>query len=95
MRVFITGAAGFIGRALRERYTAEGHEVSGCDMVADRETGIVAGDVGQPGEWQQALAGADLVIHTTASGKPMCGGRPTSSTPSSAPGPAGSSTSPR
>jgi nucleoside-diphosphate-sugar epimerase len=29
MRVFITGASGFIGRALGERYTADGHEVRG------------------------------------------------------------------
>ena len=35
MRVFITGASGFIGRALFERYTADGHEVRGCDLVAD------------------------------------------------------------
>ena len=35
MRVFITGASGFIGRALSERYAADGHEVPGCDLVAD------------------------------------------------------------
>ena len=30
MRVFITGASGFIGRALCERYAADGHEVLGA-----------------------------------------------------------------
>ena len=57
-RVFITGAAGFIGQALAERYRAQGAEVVGVD-VAD-------GDISQPGAWQERAAGADLVIHTAA-----------------------------
>jgi nucleoside-diphosphate-sugar epimerase len=40
MRVFITGASGFIGRALHERYAAGDHEVSGCDLIADPQRGI-------------------------------------------------------
>jgi nucleoside-diphosphate-sugar epimerase len=66
MRVFITGAAGFIGRALYDRYTADGHEVVGCDLAADPARGIVAGDVADPGAWQQHMAGCELVIHTAA-----------------------------
>lgn len=66
MRVFITGALGFIGRALYDRYRAEGHEVRGCDLYADPERDIVAGDVGIPGPWQDHLAGCELVIHTAA-----------------------------
>ena len=66
MRVFITGASGFIGRALHERYAAEGHEVLGCDLVADPRRGVVAGDVGQAGAWQDHAAGCDLVLHTAA-----------------------------
>jgi nucleoside-diphosphate-sugar epimerase len=31
MRVFIAGASGFIGRALHERYAADGHEVRGAE----------------------------------------------------------------
>ena len=65
MRVFITGASGFIGRALRERYAARGHEVAGATSSPTR-SGVVAGDVGEPGPWQEALAGSDLVIHTAA-----------------------------
>jgi nucleoside-diphosphate-sugar epimerase len=67
MRVFITGASGFIGRALCDRYAADGHEVSGCDLVADPARGVVAGDVAQPGPWQEHAGGAELVIHTAAS----------------------------
>jgi len=66
MRVFITGASGFIGRALHERYAADGHEVIGCDFVADAPRGVVAGDVAVPGSWQEHAAGCDLVLHTAA-----------------------------
>ncbi len=66
MRVFVTGASGFIGRALCERYLADGHEVVGCDLVADPARGVVAGDVAEPGSWQERMAGCELVIHTAA-----------------------------
>src|ERR1700704_624111 len=66
MRVFITGASGFIGRALYERYVADGHEVVGCDLVADPGRGVVAGDVAEAGAWQDHAAGCELVIHTAA-----------------------------
>jgi nucleoside-diphosphate-sugar epimerase len=66
MRVFITGASGFIGRALCERYAADGHEVRGCDLVADPGRDVVAGDVAEPGPWQEWAAGSELVIHTAA-----------------------------
>ncbi len=66
VRVFITGASGFIGRALAERYREAGHEVRGVDLVADPGRGIVAGDVGVPGPWQDHASGCELVIHTAA-----------------------------
>jgi nucleoside-diphosphate-sugar epimerase len=66
MRVFITGASGFIGRALRERYEADGHEVRGMDLAPDPEHDVVAGDVAQQGPWQEHAAGCDLLIHTAA-----------------------------
>lgn len=66
MRVFITGASGFIGRALYDRYAADGHVVGGCDLVADPGRGVVAGDVAQPGAWQDHASGCELFIHTAA-----------------------------
>jgi nucleoside-diphosphate-sugar epimerase len=66
MRVFITGASGFIGRALYDRYAGDGHDVSGCDLEADPARAVVAGDVAQPGEWQQHASGCELFIHTAA-----------------------------
>jgi nucleoside-diphosphate-sugar epimerase len=64
--VFITGAAGFIGSALAERFRALGSEVTGVDLLADATAGVLAGDISQAGEWQEAMAGCDLVVHTAA-----------------------------
>lgn len=66
MRIFITGAQGFIGRTLTDRYRADGHEVVGVDLAADPDGGVVAGDVSEPGPWQDHAAGAEVVIHTAA-----------------------------
>jgi nucleoside-diphosphate-sugar epimerase len=65
-RVFITGALGFIGRRLADRCRASGAEVAGMDVRADPARGVVAGDLAEPGPWQEAAAGAELVIHTAA-----------------------------
>ncbi|MFI7546777.1 NAD-dependent epimerase/dehydratase family protein [Actinoplanes sp. NPDC049599] len=66
MRVTITGAHGFIGRALAGRLRELGHTVGGVDLHADPAAGVVAGDIGRDGAWQDHVAGADLVIHTAA-----------------------------
>ena len=65
-KVFITGALGFVGRALAERYRALGAETCGLDVRADSALNIVAGDVSKPEDWESALNGCDLVIHTAA-----------------------------
>jgi nucleoside-diphosphate-sugar epimerase len=66
LHVCVTGARGFIGRAVAERFSAAGDEVTGIDLAADPSRGIVAGDVAKAGDWQAAVAGADVVIHTAA-----------------------------
>ena len=65
-RVCITGALGFVGRRLADRYRAAGASVAGVDVRADPALGCVVGDITLPGDWQQAFAGADLVVHTAA-----------------------------
>lgn len=65
-RVFVTGALGFIGRALADHYASRGAEIRGVDVRADLGRGVVAGDVAEPGDWQRHAAGCDLVIHTAA-----------------------------
>ncbi|MFN8024582.1 MAG: NAD(P)-dependent oxidoreductase [Acidimicrobiales bacterium] len=66
MKVFITGASGFIGRRLVEQLRARGDEVCGVDLHADASNDVVAGDITTPGAWQDHAAGCDLVIHTAA-----------------------------
>jgi nucleoside-diphosphate-sugar epimerase len=65
-KVFITGASGFIGKALAKRCRELGAEVSGLDFKADAEWGVIAGDLTHPQQWKHALQGVDLVIHTAA-----------------------------
>jgi nucleoside-diphosphate-sugar epimerase len=64
--IFLTGALGFIGRAIADRYAAEGWEVRGVDLTADPERGVVAGDVTRPGDWQDHAAGCEVVVHLAA-----------------------------
>ena len=65
-RVFITGALGFIGQRLADHYREHGADVRGMDVSADPARDVVAGDVSEPGTWQEHAAGCDLVIHTAA-----------------------------
>ncbi len=65
-RVFVTGANGFLGRALVARCSERGDRVSGVDVSADAQRDVVAGDITDPLAWQGHLEGADLVIHTAA-----------------------------
>ncbi len=65
-RVFVTGALGFVGRALLARYREFGVGVRGTDLHADPAWDVVAGDIGAPGPWQDHAQGCDLVIHTAA-----------------------------
>jgi nucleoside-diphosphate-sugar epimerase len=65
-RVFVTGALGLIGGRIASRYREAGSEVSGVDVRAKPELGVVAGDLTAAGPWAEAAEGADLVIHTAA-----------------------------
>lgn len=74
MKVFVTGAAGFLGSAVVKTTAAAGHRVAALHRPTSRlayagETdGIeaVAGDLRQPGAWREALADCDAVIHCAA-----------------------------
>lgn len=65
-KVLITGASGFIGRALSDALGAAGTEVVGVDRVPDADRGVVAGDVTEPGSWAGTLTGVDAVVHAAA-----------------------------
>ncbi|TIC88865.1 NAD-dependent epimerase/dehydratase family protein [Nocardioides sp. GY 10113] len=64
--VFITGAGGFIGRTLAARLRELGATVTGVDLVADPENGIVQGTTTDPSTWAHALEGVEAVVHTAA-----------------------------
>lgn len=60
----VTGASGFLGRALVARLRADGWDVVGIDRVAS--DGVLAADIRAPGPWQQRLVRCDVVVHTAA-----------------------------
>jgi 2-alkyl-3-oxoalkanoate reductase len=64
----VTGAAGFIGRAVVRRLVERGDEVVTIDRVGLDDPGIthVRGDITARGAWQDALADVDVVVHTAA-----------------------------
>lgn len=64
-RAFITGAEGFIGRAIAERLRSDGVEVTGVD-VKPVHPDTIAGNIAEDGTWLEAIDGCDLVIHTAA-----------------------------
>jgi nucleoside-diphosphate-sugar epimerase len=65
-RVFISGASGFVGRSLADRYRQLGSEVRGVDKVADPKQGVIAGNTAQSGDWQKHAQACDLFIHAAA-----------------------------
>jgi nucleoside-diphosphate-sugar epimerase len=71
MRIFVTGASGFIGHALCTQLLPHGHEVSALVRRAGSEppgTRAVAGDLTDPHSLSEAIAAArpECVIHLAA-----------------------------
>jgi len=72
MRVLVTGATGFVGRALSPALLQAEHEVSVAvrnPTAADIPDGITVhaiSDIGPDTDWTEALSGADAVIHLAA-----------------------------
>jgi UDP-glucose 4-epimerase len=75
MRVLVTGAAGFSGRAIARWLLAEGHEV-----VAHHRAAPLPDDLAEGETWQADLAGEDplpqrldAIVHTAATSPPTGG----------------------
>jgi UDP-glucose 4-epimerase len=78
MRIFVTGAAGFIGSNLVDRLLEAGHTVVGFDNFSTGFTSfleraersenfrLLRGDLLQPQGLPAAVAGADIVFHLSA-----------------------------
>lgn len=73
MRIFLTGASGYVGRALARRLVAEGHEVRALVRPTSRveplvEAGVATfpGDITVRASMREGMSGADWVIHAAA-----------------------------
>lgn len=71
MKIFLTGANGFVGRHLTRHLIAAGHEVvavvrpgAQCEFPAALR--LVRGNLEGPGDWQEVLGSCDAVIHLAA-----------------------------
>ena len=70
LRVRVTGANGFVGRALCVEASVRGFVVRGmtrsaCHLPGDTES-LVVGSLDERTDWRAALTGADIVIHLAA-----------------------------
>ena len=68
MRVFLTGATGFIGRYLVRALLDRGDHCTvvsrtGHNPWADSRVTIIHADPARPGEWQRAVAGTDALVN--------------------------------
>jgi len=82
MRIFITGATGFIGRSVARAALDAGHEVTGLvrsttsssaqDMAA-LGVALLAGDLGDPQSFVGSAAEHDAVVHTASTNDASAG----------------------
>lgn len=62
--VLVTGANGFLGRALVARLRQSGRSVRlAVREIEDGGEGVAVGDLGPDTDWSAALAGVDCVVH--------------------------------
>ena len=67
MQVLVTGAAGFVGRALCQHLEQHGFVVRrAVHRAVAGLVGAWAGEIGPYTEWEPALSGIDLVVHLAA-----------------------------
>ncbi|MDW5265187.1 MULTISPECIES: hopanoid-associated sugar epimerase [Acidobacteriaceae] len=73
MRVFITGATGFVGGHVARAYASEGaslrlltRQTSRLDSLAGIDAETVVGDLREPEKLRSALVGCDALVHVAA-----------------------------
>lgn len=70
MRIFLTGASGYIGSAVLDAFVRSGHEVTGLVRnpekaadVASRGSTPLRGDLNDPASYRRAAEGHDVIVH--------------------------------
>jgi dihydroflavonol-4-reductase len=73
VRVFITGATGFVGGHVARKYASEGatlrlltRQTSRLDSLAGIDAEVITGDLREPEELRSALVGCDALVHVAA-----------------------------
>jgi dihydroflavonol-4-reductase len=73
VRVFITGATGFVGGHVARQFAAEGaslrlltRKTSRLDSLASIDAEMVTGDLREPEKLRSALTGCDALVHVAA-----------------------------
>jgi dihydroflavonol-4-reductase len=73
VRVFITGATGFVGAHVAQRYAAQGaslrlltRKTSRLDVLAGLDAETFVGDLREPEKLRPALEGCDALVHVAA-----------------------------
>lgn len=67
MKIAVTGAAGFIGRALCRHLTDRGHEVIPLVRIASGLSGeVLIGTMNAATHWRAALSSCDALVHLAA-----------------------------
>lgn len=73
-RILITGATGFVGQVLCQRLLSEGINIRAAVRSSNSSESrlpiaieqFIVGDIGPTTDWQEALAGVDVIIHLAA-----------------------------